>query len=64
LLFYREENRAFLMAAFDPEDVFDFSNPADVEEYEKLYPSVKRTQTKRPQPGRLGCGAPDRRQGT
>jgi hypothetical protein len=43
---------------FDSEDVFDFSNPADVEEYEKLYPPVKRTQTKRP-----GRGGPDCREG-
>jgi hypothetical protein len=32
-----EDCHAFLMAAFDPEDVFDFSNPADVAEFEKLY---------------------------
>jgi hypothetical protein len=44
----REENRAFLMAAFDPEDVFDFSNPSDVEEYKRVNQPIKKTQTKRP----------------
>jgi hypothetical protein len=44
----RAECDAFLMAAFEPGDVFDFSNPADVEEYETLYPPVKRSQEKRP----------------
>jgi hypothetical protein len=28
----REENEAFLMAAFDSEDVFDLSNPDDLAE--------------------------------
>jgi hypothetical protein len=32
-----EEYKAFLMAAFEPEDVFDFSNPSDVAEFERLY---------------------------
>lgn len=31
-----KERHAFLMAAFDPEDVFDFSNPSDVEEYKRV----------------------------
>jgi hypothetical protein len=29
----REEHEAFLLAAFDPEDVFDFSNPEDKAEF-------------------------------
>ena len=33
----RKEFHAFLMAAFDPEEVFDFSNPEEVAEYGKLY---------------------------
>jgi hypothetical protein len=32
-----EEHTAFLMAAFDSEEIFDFSNPSDVAEYEELY---------------------------
>jgi hypothetical protein len=32
-----EEHAAFLMSAFDPEDVFDFNNADDVAEFEKLY---------------------------
>jgi hypothetical protein len=44
----REENRAFLMVAFNSEDVFDFSNPGDVEEYKRLHQPIDRTHTKRP----------------
>ena len=33
----REEHLAFLMAAFEPGDTFDFSNPGDMTEFEKLY---------------------------
>jgi hypothetical protein len=33
----REEHTAFLMSAFDPEEVFDFSNLDDVAEFERLY---------------------------
>ena len=29
----REEHEAFLLAAFDPENVFDFSNPEDRAEF-------------------------------
>jgi hypothetical protein len=29
------------MAAFDPGDVFDFSNPDDVAEFKKLYRRAK-----------------------
>jgi hypothetical protein len=29
------------MSAFAPEDVFDFSNPGDVAEHEKLYRRAK-----------------------
>jgi hypothetical protein len=36
------------MAAFDPGDVFDFSNPRDVEEYKGVNKPIKRTHTKRP----------------
>jgi hypothetical protein len=42
------------MAAFDPEAVFDFSNPADVEEYKRLSQPIRRTQTKRPSRGGPG----------
>ena len=37
----REEHAAFLMSAFDPEDVFDFSNPDDVAEFNRLYRRAK-----------------------
>jgi hypothetical protein len=37
----RGEHTDFLMAAFDPEDVFDFSNPGDVAEFKKLYRRAK-----------------------
>jgi hypothetical protein len=33
----RDEHKAFLLAAFEPGDTFDFSNPGDVAEYKKLY---------------------------
>jgi hypothetical protein len=33
----REEHAAFHEAAFEPGDTFDFSNPEDVAEYERLY---------------------------
>ena len=33
----RKEHADFLMAAFDPEDVFDFANPDDAEAFENLY---------------------------
>jgi hypothetical protein len=33
----REEHMAFLLAAFEPGDLFDFSNPDDPAEFEKLY---------------------------
>ncbi len=36
-----EEHAVFLMSAFDPEDVFDFSNPGDVEEFDRLYRTAK-----------------------
>jgi hypothetical protein len=44
----RQECEAFLMAAFEPGDVFDLSNPDDAEEYKRLYQPIKRTKTKRP----------------
>jgi hypothetical protein len=50
----RHECEAFLMAAFDPEAVFDFSNPADVKEYKRLSQPIRRTQTKRPSRGGSG----------
>jgi hypothetical protein len=37
----RKEHTAFLMAAFEPGDTFDFSNPEDSAEFEKLYPRAK-----------------------
>jgi hypothetical protein len=37
----RHEHEAFLMAAFDPGDVFDLSNPDDVAEFKKLYRRAK-----------------------
>jgi hypothetical protein len=37
----REEHEAFLMAVFDPEDVFDRSNPDDLAEVKKLYRRTK-----------------------
>jgi hypothetical protein len=48
----REEHTDFLMAAFDPKDVFDFSNPDHVAEYKKLHQPIK----KRPGRGGLGQG--------
>jgi hypothetical protein len=45
------------MGAFDPEDVFDSSNPADVEEYNRIHQPIRRTQTKRPSREGLGYRA-------
>jgi hypothetical protein len=38
------EHRAFLHVAFEPDDVFDFTKPDDVAEFESLYrkPGAKR----------------------
>jgi hypothetical protein len=49
----RQENRAFLMAAFDPEDLFDFSNPEDVEEYKRLNQPIQRTRHETAKPRRI-----------
>jgi hypothetical protein len=45
------------MAAFGREDVFDFGNPEDVEEYIRLNQPIKRTQAKRPSREGLGYRA-------
>ena len=37
----RQEYEAFLMAAFDPEDVLDLNNPDDLAEFNQLYRRAK-----------------------